>query len=58
MVWVDQSGFYLLPALVKTWAPRSAARRGLLPTLPVPLTRDQLSVISAVSEDLRLLSRT
>jgi transposase len=58
MVWVDESGFYLLPALVKTWAPRGAARRGQLPTLPVPLTRDHLSVISAVTEDLRRLSRT
>jgi transposase len=58
IVWVDESGFYLLPALVKTWAPRGAARRGLLPTLSVPLTRAHLSVISAVTEDLRLLSRT
>jgi transposase len=44
--------------LVKTWAPRGAARRGLLPTLHVPLTRDHLSVISAVTEDVQLLSRT
>jgi transposase len=43
---------------VNTWAPRGAARRGLLPTLHVPLTRDHLSLISAVTEDLRLLSRT
>lgn len=57
-MWVDESGFYLLPALVKTWAPRGSARRGWLPTLHVPLTHDHLSVISAVSEDLRLLSRT
>jgi len=55
---VDESGFYLLPALVRTWAPRGAARRGLLPTLSVPLTRDHRSVISAVTEDVRLLSRT
>lgn len=55
---MDESGFYLLPALVKTWAPRGAARRGLLPTLHLPLTRDHLSVISAVTEDLRLLART
>ena len=48
----------MLPALVKTWAPRGAARHGELPTLGVPLTRDHLSVISAVTEDLRLLSRT
>jgi transposase len=44
--------------VVTTWAPRGAARRGQLPTLRVPLTRDHLSVISAVTEDLRLLSRT
>ena len=43
---------------MKTWAPRGGARRGVLPTLPIPLTRDHLSVISAVTEDLRLLSRT
>ncbi len=43
---------------MKTWAPRGAARRGWLPTLHVPLTRDHLSVISALTEDLRLLSRT
>ena len=44
--------------MVTTWAPRGAARRGQLPTLRVPLTRDHLSVISAVTEDFRLLSRT
>jgi len=42
--------------LVKTWAPRGAARRGQLPILRLPLTRDHLSVISALTEDLRLLS--
>ena len=47
-----------MPAVVKTWAPRGAARRGLLPTLPIPLTRAHLSVISALTEDVRLLSRT
>ncbi len=57
-MWVDESGFYLLPALVKTWAPRGAARRGQLPRLRGPLTRDHVSVISALTEDLRLLSRT
>jgi transposase len=58
IVWVDESGFYLLPALVKTWAPRGAARRGQLPTLRLPLTRDHLSVISALTEDLRVLATT
>ncbi len=44
--------------MVKTWAPRGAARRGKLPILRLPLTRDHLSVISARTEDLRLLART
>lgn len=44
IVWVDQSGFYLLPALVRTYAPR-----GQTPRLRVKLTRDHLSVISALS---------
>jgi transposase len=48
----------LLPALVKTWAPRGAARRGELPVLRLPWTRDHLSVISAISEYCQVLSRT
>lgn len=44
--------------MIKTWAPRGAARRGTLPHLQVPLTRDHLSVSSAITEDLRVLSRT
>ncbi len=44
--------------MLKTWALRGAARRGVLPHLQVPLTRDHLSVISAITEDLRVLSRT
>jgi DDE superfamily endonuclease len=43
-VWVDESGFYLLPARVRTYAPR-----GQTPVLRVPLTRDHLSVISAIT---------
>ena len=43
-VWVDESGFYLLPARVRTYAPR-----GRTPVLRVPLTRDHLSVISAIT---------
>ncbi len=57
-MWVDESGFYLLPAVGRTWAPRGAARHGTLPTRRLPLTREHVSVISAVTEDLRLLSRT
>jgi transposase len=58
IIWVDEAAFYLLPAVIKTWAMRGAARRGALPHLQVPLTRDHLSVISAITEDLRVLSRT
>jgi transposase len=49
IVWVDESGFYLLPAAVRTYAPRSQT-----PVLRVPLTRDHLSVISAITPDGRL----
>lgn len=44
IVWVDESGFYLLPARVRTYAPR-----GQTPILTVPLTRDHLSAISALT---------
>ena len=43
ILWVDESGFYLLPAAVRTYAPR-----GRTPILRVPLSRDHLSVISAI----------
>jgi transposase len=49
IVWIDESGFYLLPLAVRTWAPRGAT-----PILRVPLTRDHLSVISAITLDGRL----
>jgi transposase len=49
IVWVDESGFYLLPLAVRTWAPRGAT-----PILRVPLTRDHLSAISAITRDGRL----
>jgi len=50
IVWVDESGFYLLPALVRSLAPR-----GQPPTLRFPLTRDHLSVISGITPSGRLL---
>jgi transposase len=50
IVWVDESGFYLLPGVVRTYAPR-----GQTPLLRVPLTRDHLSAISAITSDGRLL---
>jgi transposase len=49
VVWVDESGFYLLPGVVRTYAPR-----GQTPVLRVPLTRDHLSVISGITEAGRL----
>jgi transposase len=52
IVWVDESAFYLLPALVRTYAPR-----GQTPALRLPLTRDHLSAISAITEEGRLFLR-
>jgi transposase len=46
ILWVDESGFYLLPSAVRTYAPR-----GQTPVLRVPLSRDHLSVISGISPD-------
>lgn len=43
-MFVDESGFRLLPALVKTWAPR-----GQTPILRVPLRWEHLSVIGAIT---------
>ena len=50
IVWVDESGFYLLPGLVRTYAPR-----GRTPILRLPLSRDHLSVISGITPAGRLL---
>jgi transposase len=44
ILFVDESGVYLLPAVVRTWAPH-----GQTPVLQHTLTRDHLSIISAVS---------
>jgi transposase len=49
IVWVDESGFYLLPLALRTWAPR-----GQTPILQVPLTHDHLPAISAITLDGRL----
>lgn len=49
IVWVDQSGFYLLPMAVRTYAPR-----GQTPVLRVSLTRDHLAAISGITPDGRL----
>jgi transposase len=49
---VDEAAFYLLPGLVRTYAPR-----GETPVLRLPLTRDHLAAISGITEDGRLLFR-
>jgi transposase len=47
---VDQSGFYLLPTVVRTYAPV-----GQTPILHEHLSRDHLSVISAITLEGKLL---
>jgi transposase len=50
LVWVDESAFYPLPGVVRTYAPR-----GETPILDALLTRDHLSAISGLTQDGRLL---
>jgi transposase len=50
IVWVDESGFYLLPGAVRTYAPR-----GQTPVLRLPLSHDHLAVISGITPAGRLL---
>jgi transposase len=50
IVWVDEAAFDLLAGVVRTYAPR-----GHTPVLYVPLTRDHLSVISAITAHGQLL---
>ena len=47
---MDESAFYLLPAVVRTWAPR-----GETPLLRAFLSRDHLSVISGLTPAGQLL---
>ncbi len=44
LIWVDEAGFYLLPAVVRTYAPV-----GQTPILRAHLTRDHLSAISGIT---------
>jgi transposase len=53
VVWVDETGLRLLPALVRTWAPC-----GQTPILRTPLSREHLSVIGALTPTGRLFTRT
>lgn len=49
ILFLDESGFYLLPGVRRTWAPV-----GETPILRCKLTHDHLSVISAIAPDGRL----
>jgi transposase len=51
-IWVDESASCLLPARVRTWAPRGAT-----PIPRLPLTRDHLAAISGLTTDGRLFLR-
>ena len=44
ILWVDESGFYLLPALLRTWAPVAKT-----PVIRRKLAYEHLSAISAIS---------
>jgi hypothetical protein len=46
LIFVDESGFYLLPSIVRTYAPR-----GLTPVLHNWQTRDHLSVMGGMTRD-------
>ena len=50
ILFVDEAGFYLLPFVTRTYA-----QRGQTPVLRVPLTRDHLAAISALTPDGRLV---
>jgi transposase len=50
LVWIDEAGFYLLPALVRTWAPV-----GEPAILRAPCSYDHLSAISAITPSGQLL---
>lgn len=44
MIFVDEAGFYVLPAVVRTYAPR-----GQTPVLKAPLLYEHLSAISGIT---------
>ncbi len=52
LLFVDESGFYLLESVRRTWAPE-----GQTPVLRCKLTPSHLSVISAISPDGQLYLR-
>jgi transposase len=50
LVWIDEAGFYLLPSVVRTYAPC-----GQTPVLRAPLSYDHVSAISAITPAGQLL---
>lgn len=52
LVCVDESGFELLPARVRTWAPQ-----GKTPVLRVPYLHEHLTVISGITPEGRLFQQ-
>jgi transposase len=52
MVYVDEAGFYLLPSVVRTYAPR-----GQTPVLVVPKSYQHLSIISGITEHGQLVTQ-
>ena len=50
LVWIDEAGFYLLPSVVRTYAPC-----GQTPILRAPLSYDHVSAISAITPEGQLL---
>ena len=51
-MFADEAGFYLLPAVVRTWAPV-----GHTPILRTPTKYEHLSVASAITLDGRLITQ-
>lgn len=51
IVFMDEAGFRLLPAVVRTYAPR-----GQTPVLDVPLSRDHLSMLGALTLNGQMLT--
>lgn len=52
LVLVDEAALYLLPAVVRTYAPR-----GCTPTLRAPLSREHLSIIGGITPEGRLFQQ-
>src|SRR4030095_14391220 len=50
LVWIDEAGFYLLPALARTWAPV-----GEPPVVRAPCNYEHYSAISAITPSGQLL---